>query len=483
MDYAEPRSTFALVLVCTNVRVIVPRMRRRRLWLIVAAVALAFSSVETYAASGGSTPDEIFLSLGWIATVLIAARIGSTVERLGQPPVLGEILAGILLSGLTLLGFHWLEPMHSSTVMKFLAEVGTIILLFQIGLESNLEQFRTVGARAMLVGTAGVVLPFVGGYFLGTLLFPEQSINAHIFLGATLTATSVGISVRVFRDLGVHSSPEVNIILGAAVIDDVLGVIILAVVRGLVLTGTFELASVLLIVAKSLVFLVGALVVGGRIAPILTTWMARLSSSTTMKFAVPTAFCFLASYLAYLVDLAPIIGAFGAGLILDRVYFAMYQAPEIVERIEEEVLPSLEGPPSVRLSEILQAYRLHHVEELIEPMAYFFVPMFFVMTGFSVDLRTFGSPQVVIAGLLITAVAVAGKLVTGLVAGPVRRWIVGWGMVPRGEVGLIFASVGLSIGAVTAEEYSAIMVMVMLTTLLVPFVLGYLLRRSKAGTP
>lgn len=482
MGYAALLPTFAHVFLCNRHRDMAVCLNRRAHWLIVALVAAAFSTVEAYAGSGSGLPDEIFLSLGWIAIVLIAARIGSTIERFGQPPVLGEILAGIILSGLTLVGVHWLEPIHTSTVMKFLAEVGTIILLFQIGLESNFEQFRMLGIRAMLVGTIGVILPFVGGYFLGRLLFPEQSANAHIFLGATLTATSVGISVRVFRDLGVHSGPEVNIILGAAVIDDVLGVIILAVVRGLVLTGTFELASVLLIVAKSLVFLVGALVIGGRVAPLLTSWMARLSASTTMKFAVPTAFCFLASYLAYLVDLAPIIGAFGAGLILDRMYFAMYQAPEIVEKIEREVLPSLEGAPAMRLRAILHVYRMHHVEELIEPMAYFFVPMFFVMTGFSVDLRTFGSLQVLIAGLIITAVAVAGKLVTGLVAGPVRRWIVGWGMVPRGEVGLIFASVGLSIGIVTAEEYSAIMVMVILTTLLVPFVLSYLVRRSKLGT-
>jgi Kef-type K+ transport system membrane component KefB len=282
----------------------------------------------------------------------------------------------------------------------------------------------------------------------------------------------------VLRDLGVQSSREANIILGAAVIDDVLGVIILAVVHGLVLTGTFELTNVIVIIAKSAIFLVGAIVVGGRIAPLLTRWMALLSSSTTMKFAVPMAFCFLSSYIAYIDDLAPIIGAFGAGIILDRVYFVMYQAPEIVEKIERDVLPELHGTPKERLRSIAEEYRLNHVEDLIQPMAYFFVPIFFVMTGFSVDIRTFTSFNVIIAGLLITVVAVLGKLIAGFTAGDVHRWVVGWGMVPRGEVGLIFASVGLSIGVVTAEEYSAIMMMVLLTTLLVPIVLNVLLRRS-----
>ncbi len=453
--------------------------RSRRLgWMIAMLVAFVFSAVEAYAAGGAGT-DEIFTALGWIVVVLLAARIGSAVEKLGQPPVLGELVAGVVLSSLVLFGITWLEPMRSSIVMKFLAELGTIILLFQIGLESNLKQMQNVGWRAALVGTVGVALPFVGGYLIGHVLFPEQSTNMHVFLGATLTATSVGISVRVFRDLGMQSSTEASIILGAAVIDDVLGVVILAVVQGLVVTGTFDLIAIVWIVARSLIFLVGAIVVGGWIAPILARWMARLSRSTPMKFAVPIAFCFMLSYIAYLDDLAPIIGAFGAGLILDRVYFNIYQAPEIVESIEHDLLPELTEPHRSRLVQILDAYRLHHIEELIQPLSYFFVPIFFVLTGFSVDIRTFASLHVVKASLLITAVAVVGKLLSGLFAGPVRRSVVGWGMVPRGEVGLIFASVGLSIGVVTAEEYSAVMLMVMLTTLLPPLVLNYLLKRSR----
>lgn len=450
---------------------------RRFRWAIAGLIAFGFSTTDALAAAGAGS-EEIFVALGWIVVVLLAARVGSAIERFGQPPVLGEILAGVALSGIGLAGVQWLEPMRTSVVMQFLAEVGTIILLFQIGLESNIEQFRRVGLRAFLVGTVGVFFPFVGGYFIGQFLFPEQSVNAHIFLGATLTATSVGISVRVFRDLGVVSSKEASIILGAAVIDDVLGVVILAVVQGLVLTGIFDWWNVAIIIGKSLIFLVGAIVIGRHLAPLLAQWMAALSRSTPMKFAVPTAFCFLASYIAYIDDLAPIIGAFGAGLILDQVYFSIYQDPEIVEKIEREILPELAEPSRSRLTEIIDEYRMHHIEELIQPLAYFFVPMFFVMTGFSVDLRTFGSLHVLQAGVLITAVAVVGKLLTGLVAGRVRRWIVGWGMVPRGEVGLIFASIGLGIGVVTAQEYSSIMVMVMMTTLLTPIVLSWLLKRN-----
>jgi Kef-type K+ transport system membrane component KefB len=450
---------------------------RRIRWFIAMLSALVVSTGELYAASAAGA-EEIFTALGWIVVVIVAARLGSAIEKIGQPPVLGELLAGIMLSGLVLIGVTWLEPMRTSIVMKFLAELGTIILLFQIGLESNLKQMQQVGLRAFLVGTVGVVLPFVGGYVIGEILFPDLGTNAHIFLGATLTATSVGISVRVFRDLGMHTGKEVSIILGAAVIDDVLGVVILAVVQGLVTSGVFDVLTVAGIVARSLIFLVGAIIFGGRLAPILARWMARLSRSTTMKFAVPMAFCFLLSYIAYLVDLAPIIGAFSAGLILDRVYFNLYQDPGIVESIEREILPELGEPHRSRLVSILESYRLHHIEELIQPLAYFFVPMFFVLTGFSVDLRTFGSSHVVVAGLLITAVAIIGKLFTGVVAGPVRRSLVGWGMVPRGEVGLIFASVGLSIGVVTAEEYSSVVMMVMLTTLIPPLVLGYLLKRQ-----
>ena len=159
----------------------------------------------------------------WMAIILLVARATLLIERWGQPPVLGELLAGVVLGNLTLLGIHWLEPMRDNHILEFLAELGVVILLFQVGLESNITEMRRVGMRALLVACVGVVVPFIAGtYWVGPWLLPGLSFNAYLFLGATLTATSVGITARVFQDLKMLRSAEAQIVLGAAVIDDVL---------------------------------------------------------------------------------------------------------------------------------------------------------------------------------------------------------------------------------------------------------------------
>jgi Kef-type K+ transport system membrane component KefB len=369
---------------------------------------------------------ELLLGL---AVVWLAAKLAAEgMERIGQTAVLGELLAGVLL-GPGVLGL-----VHESEALQAFAELGVLILLFEVGLESDLDELLEGGLQATLVAVVGVILPFAAGYAI-MYWFGYPPLVA-VFVGATFTATSVGITARVLADLGRLQDPAANVVLGAAVVDDILGLIILAVVTGVAQTGTVSLAGVALLSGKAVVFLVIALFLGLKLAPALVRWIGRLRARGTLV-VYSLVFAVALAVLADLIGLATIIGAFAAGLIL------------------------------------ASTERRTHIEERIRPVADVLVPVFFVTVGMKVDpamLNPFAPNAQLGIAMLLTAVAVASKLAAGLavVRPGVRRWPVGVGMVPRGEVGLIFAGTGLAVGVVAGDLYSALVVAVMLTTFVAP---------------
>lgn len=441
-------------------------------WLFIALWAFAPSVY----ASGANSNSQYFL---WIAVILLLAKISSLIEKWKQPAVLGELLIGVLLGNLTLIGLNWAEPIKHDEIIKFLSEMGVVILLFQIGLESKVEEMMRVGWRAFWVACVGVISPFIlGTYIVGPMVLPGLSDHAYLFLGATLTATSVGITGRVFKDLNKLQTPEAQIVLGAAVIDDVIGLVILAVVSAIVQTGSVDIYNIGIISAKALIFLVGALFLGKFLAKHISYSLSHIHTGIGMKFTIAISFCLTFAYLAHFVDLAPIVGAFAAGLVLESVYFCNFIDPKINDEIRCAIEHSSDEKLKSEINTVLQHHNNRQLEELIAPLGHFLVPLFFVMTGIEVDLTTLADPTVVGVALAITAVAFIGKLVSGLVAGPVNKWIVGWGMAPRGEVGLIFAIMGKQMGVVSDEVFSIIIIVVILTTLLTPPILSYLLRRS-----
>lgn len=415
-----------------------------------------------------------------IAVILLAARLSSVVERFGQPPVLGEMLVGVVLGNLALVGITLFEPIKHNEVIAFLAELGVVILLFQVGLESNIKEMRRVGARAMAVACVGVAAPFaLGTYLVGPLLLPGLSPHAYLFLGATLTATSVGITARVFRDLGVLQSREAQIVLGAAVIDDVLGLIILAVVSAIVTVGSVSAGDVGLILLKAVGFLGAAVFLGQLAAPRLGRMLSRIHTGTGMKFTLALCFGLICAYLAELIGLAPIVGAFAAGLVLDPVHFESFDSPRIVHELREE-LAQHKLTDVGQVETIMRRHSDRHVDEIVEPLGLLLSPIFFVLTGMSVRIETFFDPGVLLVALGLAVVAFVGKVLAGLAAGRVNKQIVGWGMVPRGEVGLIFVATGQALGIVDERTFSVMVVVILLTTLLTPPILTYVIRRSEA---
>ena len=413
------------------------------------------------AAGNGDATSSLLLAL---VVLLPSAKLaGMAAERLGQPAVLGELLAGMLLGNLGLVGFYGLDYLKTDAAVEILASLGVILLLFEVGLDSSLADLMKVGLSSLLVAVVGVALPFGLGWLVGALMLPEHTFYVHAFIGATLCATSVGITARVLKDIRKIGSPEAKIILGAAVIDDILGLVILAIITGMIqgAGGGLELSlgSVLWLVAKVVIFLAGSLVVGVLWVPRFFRQAAK-ARMKGMLFSLSLAFCFLLSYLATLIDLASIVVAFAAGLILERVPFEDYLR-------EGELSP----------------------EAMLHPLSAFLVPLFFMQMGLKIDLSSLFSPEVLGLALALTVVAILGKQACGL--GAVQRGLdrlsIGIGMVPRGEVGLIFAGVGLTLSVdgeriIDEAVFAAILTMVMITTVITPPLLQWSFFRSSNKT-
>ncbi len=429
---------------------------------------------------GELTPVLEAYTLLSIAIMLLAAKLSGLVERFGQPSVLGELIMGVILGNLIFLGISFFDPIKENIIIQFLADLGVIVLLFQVGLESNLGSMARIGGRAFLVAVVGVILPFVlGTYIVGPLFLPGIGSNAYIFLGATLTATSVGITARVFRDLGRLNSRESQIVLGAAVIDDILGLIILAVVSAIVSRGSVNLGDVASISATAVLFLFAVVTFGQMLAPDIGNLLSKIQTGTGMKFTLAIVFCLLFAYFAEQIGLAPIVGAFAAGLVLDPVHFRHFDNPKVIDDIKHSV--QHEDPKLVqRIDEVLDYHTHRHIDDLIEPLSFFLVPIFFIKTGMDVDLSTLLDIKVLLIAIAVASVALVGKIAAGYVAGDVNKAIVGWGMVPRGEVGLIFAAMGRSLGVVPDRLFSVIVIVIIFSTLITPPVLSYLLKSQIA---
>ncbi|REJ87217.1 MAG: cation:proton antiporter [Planctomycetota bacterium] len=453
--------------------------------------------------------------LAGIVIILLMAKIaGDLFERMGMPAVLGELCIGILLGNVALITgwfgqehheFDFLhappeinvaqelknfeeeleaaevdpathiqrvtelrqqisevDPYSAGAILKMLAEIGVVLLLFEVGLESNVRDMLSVGVSSMIVAILGVVAPMALGYGVGVLLLPEEGWQVHVFLGATLCATSVGITARVLKDLGRSQQRESRIILGAAVIDDVLGLIVLAVVKGVIEQGAeFEPMSLVWIILKAVGFLFGAILLG---ANLFTKPMFRAATALSghgLLVVTSLVICFGLAWLANFMGLAPIVGAFAAGLILERTHYQ-----ELGHREDAEL------------------------EEALLPLTAVLVPIFFVDMGIMVDLSSFADPSLWGVAAALTAAAIIGKQICslGVVEKGLNRFAVGLGMIPRGEVGLIFASVGMGLTVIENGErvpvivkstYSAVVVMVILTTMITPPLLKWSLGRRQ----
>jgi Kef-type K+ transport system membrane component KefB len=451
----------------------------------------SFALSSLFASGGLSHADPVIPIL--IASIFItfgAALGGFLMRWLKQPAVLGELLVGLLagnvgyylgsptltvlregdtlshigsvaLTGPYSLGEAALKVLppgpHTDVLARLLSgpegqtyisvysfidivsRLAILILLFMVGLEISLVEMKRVGKYATYVAVLGIIFPMLLGMGAMRLLHPENALAVDLFVGGILTATSVGITARVLRDIGRENSEEARIILGAAVIDDVLSLIVLAVVSGLVVTGTISIRSIAMTTGKAAFFLVAALGIGIWLTPKLVRRLTYFGISN-LKLLFGVSFALFLAWLANLAQLATIIGAFAAGMILNSFF-------------DRE----------------MEGVSLH---ELLSPIESLIVPLFFVWMGIQVKVETMGGKDVIIAGLALSIVAIVGKVAAGWgCPRTMNRLAVGFGMMPRGEVGLIFAGIGKGIGVIDEGLFSAIVLLVILTTVLAPILL------------
>jgi Kef-type K+ transport system membrane component KefB len=466
--------------------------------MIILGTHFFFAAVTPGSASHDDPVAPILIALVMMA---FAAAIGGRVlRRFGQAAVLGELLIGVLVGNV---GYLYQQPSitviregdtistivqtallqqvtvgqaaratlppgpHSERIAEILegprglkvlavysfvdqvSRIAIIILLFLVGLETSLVEMREVGRTAGIVGVLGVILPLGLGLVLTTLLLPDSSFAVHLFIGGVLTATSVGITARVLRDLGQMDRPESKIILGAAVIDDVLGLLVLAIVTALIVNGSVSLSGIFGITLKAVAFLVGSIGIGMWVTPRIVRRIARLDFEN-IKLLFGVGFAFVFSWLANLAGLATIIGAFAAGLILESFF-------------DKE----------------LTGFSLR---DMLSPIESLIVPIFFVLMGLQVKLEAFNNLSVVFLAAGLTTVAIIGKIASGFAAGRgLKRLAIGIGMMPRGEVGLIFAGIGRGLGVVNDSIFASIVIMVIITTLLTPPLLKLTLANEAPG--
>jgi Kef-type K+ transport system membrane component KefB len=447
----------------------------------------------------GDPIAPVILGVTSILAFAVIGRVGA--RKLKQPTVLGELLMGILLgniawyfrfdlitvlregprvfeivnSSLTgasindvaaavfgpekgaelvtiITGRNGGEVIQVAHAVDVFSRYGVIFLLFMVGLETSLGEMRRVGADSIRVAILGVVMPVALGFACVELMRPNIALNSAMFIAATLAATSIGITAQVLKELGRSKSREGRIILGAAIGDDVLGLIILAVVSGIIVSGSVNVAELSMVVLLSSLFLVLAFVLG----PAVVRWMAMLMIRLDIveaKMFTSYLFVMVLAWMANLVGLATIVGAFAAGIVLHDGYFKEHR-----DAGKDRVVS---------------------IRELIQPLEVILVPIFFILMGMQVKIESFLSwPVVALAGGLLLA-AIAGKIVSGLgCRPPADKWVVGIGMLPRGEVGLVFAAIGRTLGVIDDSVFAAIVLMIIVTTLAAPPLLKIAINRQ-----
>ncbi len=463
----------------------------------------AADTVVPIAAGHGDPIAPVILG---VTSILFFAIVGLFVaRRLGQPTVLGELLMGILLGNLayyldfdliTLLregarvfeitsyvlagvpvdeaataifgdnssadvvriisGPHGAEILQVAHIVDVFSRFGVIFMLFMVGLETNVQNIWETGTDSVRVAAIGVVVPFATGMLVAQLLMPGLPVGTGMFIAATLVATSIGITSNVLRELGRQQSREGHIILGAAVGDDVLGLITLAIVSGVVVSGSVQFLEIVSVALLSILLLVATFYIGPRFVRFAARIMARLHVVEAKMFT-SYLFVMVLAWLANLAGLATIIGAFAAGLVLNDTHFDSHTD---------------------------EAQKTATVRELIMPLEVILAPIFFILIGIQVKIESFASWNVIIVASGLLVAAIFGKLVAGFGAGtPVDKLIVGIGMLPRGEVGLVFAAIGRGLGVFDDALFSAIVLMIIVTTLITPPLLKLAIERQKTPSP
>lgn len=442
--------------------------------ILAIGISLAGFALETTQFATDFTP-AIYL---WFTLAIMMSRGLAIVKKIGLPIVTSEILAGIVLGNLHFFGIYTFTGMENNEIVRFLAEIGAMILMFEIGLQTQLEDITSKLTSGLKIALFGTVLTFVGGYFITDLFYPQSSNGTKILLGLISAATATGISGKVFKDLKILNTVEVKTVLTASLIDEVLSILCFAVLSGVLISGKISLNQLMISATKTTGFFFLSITLGSRLTPLLTRYSIKIHAGISMKIGVLFMICTFYTWLAAELGLAPVIGAFIAGLIINPEYFKNFSQAKFLRDFKSIADHTSDENARNQIIKTVTMYEIRSLDELIKPLSNIFVPFFFTYIGLIFHLDDLLDISVILVALALISVTLLGRIISGYSEhSHLNKFVIGLGMTPIGEAGLIFTITGSQLGLISDELISSIVLALVSITILAPVMLKFVVHK------
>lgn len=442
--------------------------------ILIAGGKLAFA-VDKVPNSLGYDP----VILLWLVIFIFLSRSLSIVKKFGLPLVVGEILSGVILGELHVFGLNLFYNAEHDTVIRFLAEFGAIILMFEIGLESKFSDLRRNFKTGIKVAFSGTVFSFAAGFLVAKFLIPDSNLSLQLLMGVITAATATGISAKTFKEMGILRTREVKVVLVASILDELVSIMFFGVISAMIFDAAFNLFNFSVSLIQVLGFFVFAAIFGNWITPLLTKWSIKIHAGINMKIGVLLTICFLFSWVAHALGLATVVGSFVAGLILDQIYFKSFSQSNFFHQLRFIKSQVEDTQLKYEFSKLIESAEEKSLEELLKPLSHVFVPVFFIYIGLLLDIHELFHAQTLIITVALLVGSFSGRIISGyLIRGnKVNKLIIGLGMTPIGEAGLIFAMFGKATGIISNSTLSAIVSAVVIASIITPLLIKFAINK------
>ncbi|MDQ5920304.1 MAG: hypothetical protein QG673_360 [Pseudomonadota bacterium] len=446
--------------------------------ILLTFICCSSNALTTSTALAASTAGDPLILL-WLVIMIFLSRSFSIVKKFGLPLVVGEILSGVFLGQLDNLGFHLFESAQSNSVVRFLAALGGIILMFEIGLESKFHDLKLNFKTGIKLAASGTIFTFITGFLVAKFLIPNSNLSLELLIGVITAATATGISAKTFKELGIIHTKEVKIVMMASILDELISILFFGIISGMILDATFNLMNFSITLVQVVAFFIFAGIFGSWITPFMTKWSTKIHAGINMKIGVLLIICFLFSWVAHELGLATVIGAFVAGLSLDQVYFKSFSQSNFFSKLRFLTNKIEDSRLQNQFSRLIEDAAEKSLEELLKPLSHVFVPVFFIYIGLLLDLDQLFTKLTLTITLALLVVSFFGRIVSGyLVRGTkINKLVIGLGMTPIGEAGLIFAIFGYITKVIDKTTLSAVVSAVVISAVITPLLIKYAIHK------
>lgn len=445
----------------------------------IIGIILSFICLNSYALVNTTTTGYDPVIYLWLVIFIFLSRSLSFVKKIGLPIVVSEIVTGIILGQLHLFGINLFTQVENNTVIQFLAELGAIILMFEIGLESQFSDLKKNFKRGIKLAIVGSIFTFAGGFSISWLLIKNSTFLLDLLMGVICAATATGISAQIFKEMSLLRTKEVKIVLVSSVLDELISIICFGVISVMLITNTVNILTLSLSLAQAMVFFLFAAIFGRFLTPQITNWSTKIHAGLNMKLGVLLIICFFFSWMAHALGLAFVVGSFVAGLILDEMYFKDFSRSNFFIRLRSLASKVQEDDLRKQLKSVIALQEGQTIKELLKPISHLFVPIFFINIGMMLDIKQLLNPNVLILTGAILSISFCGRILSGYAVREkkVNPLILGLGLTPIGEAGLIFASFGKTVGLIQDNVLSAIVSAVVIASTITPILIKFSIKK------